>query len=55
MKQGVRMSRVRFHKHGRDKTKRLTKYNTFGNVLNFGGCAIKYEHVSINGYELCGL
>ena len=49
------MSRVGFHKHGKDTTERLTKYSTFGNVLNFGGCAIKYEHVSINGYEFMRL
>ena len=34
------MSRVGFHKHGRDTTKRLTKYNAFSRILNFGGCVI---------------
>ena len=40
VKQGMRMSRVRFCKHDRDTTKRLTKHNAFGRILNFGGCVI---------------
>ena len=55
MKQGVRMSRVGFCKHDRDTTKRLTKYNAFGRILNFWWLCHKYEHVSINDYEVMRL
>ena len=29
-----------FREHDRDTAVRLTEYNTFGSVLNFGGCTI---------------
>ena len=52
---GVRMSKVGFRKHGRDTTKRLTKYNTFGSVLNFGGCVINMNTFQSTVMKLCGL
>jgi len=51
---GVRMSKVGFCKHGRDTTKRLTKYNTFGSVLNFGGCVINMNTFQSTVMNLCG-
>ena len=51
---GVRMSKVGFRKHGRDTTKRLTKYNTFGSVLKFGGCEINVNMFQSMVMDLCG-
>ena len=55
MKQGMRMSRVRFCKHDRETTKKLTKHNAFSRILNFWWLCHKYEHVSINDYGVMRL
>ena len=55
MKQRVKVSRVGFCKHDRETTKRLTKYNAFGRILNFWWLCHKYEHVSINNYGVMRL
>ena len=55
MKQRVSMSRVGFCNHDRETTKKLTKCNAFGRILNFWWLCHKYEHVSINDYEVMRL